>query len=59
MDICLAAPADLPLLHRVIEHAYRGDEARFHELVAEWPRDIAAYSTQLAFPTSTLMGHTP
>jgi len=54
-----AVAGDLTQFEEVIRALYRGDEARFHELVAEWPRDIAAYSTQLAFPTSTVMRHTP
>ncbi len=54
-----AMAGDLKQFEEVIRALYRGDDARFHELVAEWPHDIAAYSTKLAFPTSTLMGHTP
>ena len=47
-----AMAGDLSQFEEVIRALYRGDDARFHELVAEWPRDIAAYSAQLAFPTS-------
>jgi hypothetical protein len=54
-----AMAGDLSQFEEVIRALYRGDDARFHELVAAWPRDIAAYSAQLAFPTSTVMKHTP
>lgn len=50
-----AMAGDLTQFEEVIRALYRGDEARFRELIAEWPSDIAAYSTQLAFPTSTMM----
>ncbi len=50
-----AMAGDLTQFEEVIRALYRGDEARFRELIAEWPIDIAAYSTQLAFPTSTMM----
>ena len=50
-----AMAGDLTQFEEVIRALYRGDEARFRELIAAWPSDIAAYSTQLAFPTSTMM----
>lgn len=46
-----AMAGDRSQFEEVIRALYRGDDARFHELVAEWPRDIAAYAAQLAFPT--------
>lgn len=49
-----AMAGDLSQFEEVIRALYRGDEARFRELIAEWPRDIAAYSVQLAFPASTM-----
>ncbi len=54
-----AMAGDLSQFEEVIRALYRGDEARFRELIAEWPRDIAAYSAQLAFPTSTLVERAP
>ncbi len=54
-----AMAGDLSQFEEVIRALYRGDDARFHELVAEWPRDIAAYSAQLAFPASSLMERAP
>jgi hypothetical protein len=48
-----AMAGDLTQFEEVIRALYRGDEARFRELIAAWPRDIAAYSAQLAFPAST------
>jgi hypothetical protein len=36
----------------VIRALYRGDEERFRELIAEWPRDVAVYSARLAFPAA-------
>jgi len=53
-----AMAGDLTQFEEVIRALYRGDEARFRELIAEWPRHIAAYSAQLAFPTSTPMERT-
>ncbi|QJR36741.1 DUF2239 family protein [Gemmatimonas groenlandica] len=47
-----AMAGDLSQFEEVIRALYRGDEARFRELIAEWPRDIAVYSAQLAFPVS-------
>lgn len=47
-----AMAGDLGHFEEVIRALYRGDEARVRELMAEWPRDIAAYSMQLAFPTA-------
>ena len=47
-----AMAGDLRHFEEVIRALYRGDEARVRELMAEWPRDIAAYSMQLAFPTA-------
>lgn len=60
MDICLAAPADLPLLHRVIEHAYRGDEARAgwtfeSDLLTDARTDIEELQAILASPTDRLL----
>ena len=54
-----AMAGDLTQFEEVIRALYRGDEARFRELIAAWPSDIAAYSTQLAFPTSTMMERAP
>jgi hypothetical protein len=54
-----AMAGDLTQFEEVIRALYRGDEARFRELITEWPRDIAAYSAQLAFPASTLMERAP
>jgi len=48
-----AMAGDLTQFEEVIRALYRGDEARFRELIAAWPSDIAAYSAQLAFPAST------
>jgi hypothetical protein len=48
-----AMAGDLSQFEEVIRALYRGDEARCRELIAEWPRDIAAYSVQLAFPATT------
>lgn len=53
-----AMAGDLTQFEEVIRALYRGDEARFRKLIAEWPRHIAAYSAQLAFPTSTPMERT-
>ena len=50
-----AMAGDLTQFEEVIRALYRGDDARFRELIAEWPRDIAAYSAQLAFPASTTL----
>lgn len=60
MDICLAAPADLPLLHRVIERAYRGDEARAgwtfeSDLLTGARTDIEELQAILASPTDRLL----
>jgi hypothetical protein len=54
-----AMAGDLSEFEEVIRALYRGDDARFHELIAEWPRDIAAYSAQLAFPTADTMEREP
>ena len=54
-----AMAGDLGQFEEVIRALYRGDDARFHELVAAWPSDIAAYSTQLAFPTSSAVERAP
>ena len=54
-----AMAGDLTQFEEVIRALYRGDEARFRELIAAWPSDIAAYSTQLAFPKSTMMERAP
>jgi len=48
-----AMAGDLPQFEEVIRALYRGDEARFRELIAEWPRHIATYAAQLAFPAAT------
>jgi uncharacterized protein len=45
-----AVAGDLSQFEEVIRALYRGDEERFRELIAEWPRDVAVYSAQLAFP---------
>ena len=60
MDICLAAPADLPLLHRVIERAYRGDEARAgwtfeSDLLTGARTDIEELQAILASPVDRLL----
>lgn len=47
-----AMAGDLSQFEEVIRALYRGDETRFRELITDWPRDIAAYAAQLAFPTS-------
>ncbi|MDF0546230.1 GNAT family N-acetyltransferase [Sphingobium sp. H39-3-25] len=58
--IRLARPADLPLLHPVIERAYRGDTARqgwtFESDLLDGQRtDIAALSAILASPVDRLL----
>ena len=45
-----AVAGDLSQFEEVIRALYRDDEERFRELIAEWPRDVAVYSAQLAFP---------
>ena len=47
-----AMAGDLSQFEEVIRALYRGDEARCRELMAEWPRDIAAYAAHLAFPAA-------
>ncbi len=54
-----AMAGDLSQFEEVIRALYRGDETRFRELITEWPHDIAAYSAQLAFPTSLMMDRAP
>jgi len=54
-----AMAGDLSQFEEVIRALYRGDDARFRELITEWPHDIAAYSAQLAFPTSLMMERAP
>ena len=54
-----AMAGDLTQFEEVIRALYRGAEARVRELIAAWPRDIAAYSAQLAFPTITTMERAP
>lgn len=60
MDICIATPADLPLLHRVIERAYRGDAARagwtFESDLLSGPRtSLDTLRTILASPAERLV----
>lgn len=60
MDICLAAPTDLPLLHRVIERAYRGDDARAgwtfeSDLLTGARTDIDELQAILASPADRLL----
>lgn len=60
MDIRLATPADLPLLHPVIERAYRGDAARagwtFESDLLAGPRtSLANLSAILASPADRLL----
>lgn len=60
MDIRPASPADLPLLHPVIERAYRGDAARagwtFESDLLTGPRtDLATLAAILASPTDRLL----
>lgn len=50
-----AIAGDLGQFEEAIRALYRGDEARFGALIAEWPHDIAAYSARLAFPTSAMV----
>jgi uncharacterized protein len=47
-----AVAGDLSEFEEVIRALYRGDEGRFRALLAEWPRDVAVYSAQLAFPAA-------
>lgn len=47
-----AVAGDLSQFEEVIRALYRGDEERFRELIAEWPRDVAVYSARLAFPAA-------
>ncbi len=47
-----AMAGDLSQFEEVIRALYRGDEARFRELIAIWPADIRAYSARLAFPAA-------
>lgn len=54
-----AMAGDLSQFEEVIRALYRGDEARCRALIAEWPRDIAAYSTQLAFPAAETIERAP
>ena len=54
-----AMAGDLSQFEEVIRALYRGDETRFRELITDWPRDIAAYAAQLAFPSSTMMERAP
>ncbi|NWK98070.1 GNAT family N-acetyltransferase [Sphingobium lactosutens] len=60
MDIRLATAADLPLLHPVIERAYRGDAARagwtFESDLLAGPRtDLATLAAILASPADRLL----
>ncbi|MEC3911653.1 GNAT family N-acetyltransferase [Sphingobium sp. CR2-8] len=60
MTIRLATPADLPLLHPVIERAYRGDAARagwtFESDLLTGPRtDLASLAAILDSPTDRLL----
>ncbi|HUD95382.1 GNAT family N-acetyltransferase [Sphingobium sp.] len=60
MDIRIATAADLPLLHPVIERAYRGDAARagwtFESDLLTGPRtDLATLAAILASPTDRLL----
>lgn len=60
MDICLAAATDLPLLHRVIESAYRGDTARAgwtfeSDLLTGDRTDLDQLHAILASPTDRLL----
>ena len=48
-----AMAGDLREFEEVIRALYRGDEARFRALIAEWPRDLATHAAQLAFPAAT------
>ena len=50
-----AIAGDLSQFEEVIRALYRGDEARFRELIHPWPVDIRAYSAWLAFPTATMV----
>lgn len=45
-----AVAGDFSQFEEVIRALYRGDEARFRDLITAWPHDIAVYSAQLAFP---------
>lgn len=54
-----AMAGDLSHFEEVIRALYRGDEARVRELMAEWPHDIATYSTQLAFPAAEMTERAP
>lgn len=45
-----AIAGDMSQFEEVIRALYRGDDARFRELIAAWSRDIAAYAAALAFP---------
>lgn len=60
MDIRLATPADLPLLHPVIERAYRGDITQvgwtFETGLLDGPRtDMAALAAILDTPATRLL----
>lgn len=45
-----AMAGDLPHFEEVIRALYRGDAARFRELMVTWPPDVSAYAANVAFP---------
>ncbi len=45
-----AIAGDLPDFEEATRALYRQDEARFNQILSDWPTDVAAFAARLAFP---------